>query len=352
MKNRLLEFIPVWFDSMGAKSSCTLVKTPDVAVLIDPGIAAMQKGFPASNYKKMLWKREGKKAIKKAAKEADIIVISHYHHDHYFPDELEIYANKIIFAKNPNEYINDSQRKRAEQFYYKLFKKFGNIRNPEKTWEKQNKSYPDPLKEISVAVNRDFGDYTKRRKEILKKGVKWFSVLAEKWNSYLRIPEKDFGQLKIKFAEGKEFKFKNTKIRFTKPLFHGVEFSKLGWVFATVIEYKGEKLIHTSDLNGPIIEDYAEWIIKENPDILIIDGPMTYMFGYLLIRVNLKRAIENMVRIIENTNARLIIYDHHLPREKKFRQKTVEVWNKAEIENKKILTAAEFLGYQPKVLTL
>ena len=38
---------PVWFDSLGAKSSCMLVKTPDVKILIDPGIAAMQPSFPA-----------------------------------------------------------------------------------------------------------------------------------------------------------------------------------------------------------------------------------------------------------------------------------------------------------------
>jgi predicted metallo-beta-lactamase superfamily hydrolase len=33
--------------------------------------------------------------------------------------------------------------------------------------------------------------------------------------------------------------------------------------------------IYTSHLQGPGIEDYAQWIIKENPDILILDGPPT-----------------------------------------------------------------------------
>ena len=27
----------VWFDSMGAKSSCLLIETPDVKILVDPG---------------------------------------------------------------------------------------------------------------------------------------------------------------------------------------------------------------------------------------------------------------------------------------------------------------------------
>ena len=46
---------PVWFDSLGAKSSCTLVETPDVKILIDPGIVAMQPSFPASDAKKRQW---------------------------------------------------------------------------------------------------------------------------------------------------------------------------------------------------------------------------------------------------------------------------------------------------------
>jgi predicted metallo-beta-lactamase superfamily hydrolase len=53
----------------------------------------------------------------------------------------------------------------------------------------------------------------------------------------------------------------------------------VGWVFSTVIEHGGQKLIHSSDLNGPIIEDYPEWTIRENPDLLVLDGPMTYMRG-------------------------------------------------------------------------
>ena len=70
---------PVWFDSLGAKSSCTLVKTPDVKILIDPGIAAMQPSFPAPAAKKREWRDKGREAIKRASKEADIIIISHYH---------------------------------------------------------------------------------------------------------------------------------------------------------------------------------------------------------------------------------------------------------------------------------
>ena len=156
----------------------------------------------------------------------------------------------------------------------------------------------------------------------------------------------------MRFADRKQFCFGETKIRFTKPLFHGIEFARVGWVIATVIEYEGKKFIHTSDLNGPIIEDYAEWLCKEKPDLLVLDGPATYMLGYMFNRINLNRAIENACKIIKETNAKLIIYDHHLPREKRFKERTSKLWQLVKKLNKNVSTAAEYLGKKPIVLEL
>ena len=133
-------------------------------------------------------------------------------------------------------------------------------------------------------------------------------------------------------------------------MFHGIEFSRVGWVFYTIVEYETEKFVHSSDLNGPVIEDYAQQIIRENPQVLVLDGPMTYMFGYLLNRINLNRAVENAVEIVRSIDAELIIYDHHLPRERRFRERTEKVWSTAKEANKEVMTAAEFLGKEPSVL--
>jgi predicted metallo-beta-lactamase superfamily hydrolase len=54
-----------WEQNHPALSSCTFVSTPDISVLIDPGVAVMQPSFPASNLKKTLWMKKGKSAIKK-----------------------------------------------------------------------------------------------------------------------------------------------------------------------------------------------------------------------------------------------------------------------------------------------
>ena len=345
-----VSFELVWFDSLGAKSSCTLVKTPDISILIDPGAAIMQPSFPASLPEKLYWVAQARSAIKEAGRRADIIVISHYHYDHYFPGDIGFYSGKLLLAKNPNEFINDSQRARALDFYSKICEHFGKVELESLLKKRRKKRYGDPMRDLPIARNKDFGDYNERRRELLEKGMKWFRRRVENWNGNSEIPELKFDGIEVRYPEGKSFRFGKTKLRFTKPLFHGIEFSRVGWIFATIIEHGGEKLMHSSDVNGPIIEDYAELIIKENPDVLILDGPMTYMLGYLLNKTNLRRAIENAVRIVEETDTRLIVYDHHLPREARFKENTREVWEVAEKGGKRLLTAAEFLGEMPKVL--
>lgn len=339
-----ISFEPVWFDSLGAKSSCTLVRTQDVSVLIDPGVAVMQPSFPASWAKKLYWEAQGMRAIKRAIRRADVVVISHYHFDHFTDFDRGLYEGKLLLTKNPNEFINDSQRGRAERFFDNLCRAFGGIELGEVLQERKRKTYNDPLNDIPCARDKDFGDYNRRRRELFKKGRKWFQNRVKNWNSAKLIPELTFNDIEVRFPEGKEFKFGRTKLRFTQPLFHGIEFSRVGWVFATVVERGKEKLIHSSDLSGIYIEDYAKWLIREDPHVLVLDGPPTYM-AFMLIRTNLNRCVENTCEVInQSKNLKLMLYDHHLLREKKYRERTQKVWEAANKKGVKIMTAAEYLG--------
>ncbi len=343
-----IKFDLVYFDSYGAKSSCTLVKT-DKKILIDPGVAVMHPSFPGKT-KKIEWFEEGKRKIKFAANDADAVVISHYHYDHFTDFDKDIYINKTIFLKNPNEYINDSQRLRAEKFFQNFCKRFGNLDLSDFMKDSKSRSFEDPLNKLEIASKKSFGDYQRRREELLSKGKKWFLERTKKWCSYKLIPEMKFGQTRVKFADGRRFRLGKTKIRFTEPLFHGIEYSRVGWVLSTIIEYGGEKFMHTSDLNGPIIEDYAELIINENPDYVVLDGPMTYMLGYTLNLINFRRVIQNMLEIIERCDFKLLIWDHHLVREPKFRERTKDVWIYARKCRKNVLTAREYtFGVKPVV---
>ncbi|MEF8848797.1 MAG: MBL fold metallo-hydrolase [Candidatus Thermoplasmatota archaeon] len=342
-----LKFKPICFDSIGAKSSCTLVETSDIKVLIDPGVTVMQPSFPASSQQKEQWKKQGLKSIRKAAQDAEIIVVSHYHYDHFLPDKRDIYEGKKLFTKNPNEYINDSQRQRAENFFKTLIKNSDITINERQEQSKSIGDYPESLLNfLPVSNNKDFGDYQKRRNELMKKGKRRYKRKKAKWIKRNKILPLDKNNIKIVYPENQVFKFEDTVLRFTGPLFHGIEYSKVGWVFSTVIEHNGKKFLHSSDLNGPIIEDYAEWIIKENPDYLILDGPMTYMYGFLLNKINLGRAVDNACKIIKNIDSDVIIYDHHLVREKNFRKHTKKAWDTAYKKNVDLLTAAEYLDYE------
>jgi len=47
----------VWFDSYGAKSSCVLIETPDLNLLVEPGAAALQPSYPLPDGEKEGFKR-------------------------------------------------------------------------------------------------------------------------------------------------------------------------------------------------------------------------------------------------------------------------------------------------------
>jgi len=338
-----ISFKLVWFDSLGAKSSSTLVKTPDVGILIDPGVAIMQPSFPASERKKIQWLKEGERAILNASKEADVVIISHYHYDHFTDFDARLYRNKLLLVKNPNGFINYSQRGRAENFFSNICGEFGKIEFKSILEKNKRKEYSDPLDELPLAKEMDFGSYNKRRRELLEKGRKKFFGMTKSWNKNQRIPELKSENVQVKFPGGKKFKFGKTKLKFTKPLFHGIEYSQLGWVFATVVEHEGKKLMHSSDLCGVYVEDYAKLIIKENPDILILDGPPTYLLPYMMNSINLERCIRNICNIIENVDSELILLDHHLPRDVRYRERVKNVYELAEKKNKRVITAAEYL---------
>jgi len=126
----------------------------------------------------------------------------------------------------------------------------------------------------------------------------------------------------------------------------------VGWVISVVVEHGGAKLIYSSDLQGPIIEDYAAWLEREDPDLLVLDGPPTYLLGYMLNKTNLSRAVENICLIVRETRADPIILDHHLLRDTRYRERLAPAYEAASEAGKRLLTAAEWLGREPVALSV
>jgi len=339
-------FTPIWSDSLGAKSFSFYIEAGESKIIIDPGLAIMQPSYPASREQLIKWYEEAYSKIIEYIKRSNIVIITHYHHDHYLwrEDDIEYYRGKKILIKDPNKYINDSQWDRAREFlgsyisiiYEEDFKDY--LISP------ISKEFPDYVEKYKVALSRDFGEYNYRRKELLEKGRKWFLDRVSRWRNDMWIKEPG----DIKFADSRSFKYKDLEIKFTEPIYHGIEYSKTGWVLGVVFKYLDRKIIYSSDIQGPTIEDYAYWIIREDPDILFLDGPPTYLIPYMFNLINFRRTIENIKRIIKESNSlKLVIYDHHLTRDIKFKEKIGELYKFSKEYNIELLDVAEYLGLEP-----
>ncbi len=267
-------------DSMGVRSMATWVETKDLKIAIDPSAALGPSRYgldPHPLELEELDKRLG--IIEKHAKKADVIVISHYHYDHYDPD-AGFYKGKIVFVKDWKHKINHSQKIRASSFIPRLEKL---------------------AKEVVI------GDSARR----------------------------EFGK---------------TVLEFSPPFFHGPENSKLGWVISTLVDDGETRFLHTSDVQGPLVDETTNWIIEKNPDIIFLCGCLTYFLGWRYPRKLLDIANQNVIRILEETKVKTLIVDHHLVRDKHFREKIKPVYEKADELGKTVVTGAEFMGEKERFL--
>ncbi|MBO0888644.1 MBL fold metallo-hydrolase, partial [Candidatus Bathyarchaeota archaeon] len=120
---------PLAFESLGVRSMCTLVRTRDVTILLDAGVALGPRFRLMPHPKEFKARDEARKRINAAAKKAQVVTISHYHNDHHTPNYLDpvwlgsspelskqTYRGKIILAKDFRKKINTAQRRRGWMF--------------------------------------------------------------------------------------------------------------------------------------------------------------------------------------------------------------------------------------------
>jgi len=272
-----MEVTPIAFDSFGVRSMATLVKVSDKTILLDPGLSVSQRRFnlPPTGIELNILNLLKKKIVS-LSKDVNVIIISHFHTEHYTPpfetDATSIYKEKVIFAKDRHAKCNFDQRRDGKKF--ELFAK---------------------------KIAKDFD-----------------------------------------FVDGKTKELDNIQFRFSEPIWHGQEGTTDGYVLLTTIDYKGKRILHAPDVIGPINNAATEHIIKEDPEILILDGPETeesnVSYSYLL----LKKAEENLIRILMETGTKKIILDHHLVRSLDYVKKIKGVLKIAKELNKELITAAEF----------
>jgi predicted metallo-beta-lactamase superfamily hydrolase len=285
-----IKVTPLAAESFGVRSMCTFVETPDVKMLLDAGVSLCPNRFGLPPHPIEFRTIDNlRKRIAKAANNAEVVTISHYHFDHHTPSyedwlvnwtetnetARQIYQAKTVLMKNPKEKINASQRQRAW-----LFQKTG-------------------------------GKHAKA----------------------------------LENADGKTFAFgKDTILRFSEPVPHGPEDSMLGWVVMALIECDGERFTFAPDVQGPMSTHTLELIKAAAPHVVMIGGPPFYLGGFKVDEAQLQMGLRNLASVVETVP--LTILEHHALRDEAWQQRIKQVYDVALKAGHTVMTAAEFGGQE------
>jgi uncharacterized protein len=162
---------------------------------------------------------------------------------------------------------------------------------------------------------------------------------------------RDFSKLvketcNLTYADDSTHTFGDTTITFSPPFFHGPTNVKLGYVLMVTIEDTATRILHASDVQGPVTSEAKDYIISQKPDLLIMDGPPTIFLGWRFSQQNLQDSSNNLLEIIEKTGCKVIL-DHHLLRDRYYQNHFPEPYNK---HPNSIQTFAEYLGKKNNTL--
>jgi len=152
---------------------------------------------------------------------------------------------------------------------------------------------------------------------------------------------------KLEYADGKKYQFGETKLEFSKAVFHGTN-PRLGFVIEVLVN-DGYKFIHTSDVEGPNNKSQLDFILENKPNIVFSDGPLSYII-YRFGNKAMQNSVDYMIKIIQTCPLEAFITDHHFLRDLKWKERIAKVFEIAEKKKVKLQTAAEFLGKETEML--
>ncbi len=288
MKLGSMEITPVAAESMGVRSLCTHVTTPDVAILFDPSAALSYRKPYDPHPEEYCTLDDTLKQIRKYADASDYLSVSHYHFDHVRAglldwhykfssreDLQETFGGKKILAKDSREKINPSQRRRA--FFF----------------------------------------------------------------------EKDLrGLAEIEWADGRTFTFGNTTVSFSHPVPHGPDDSRLGYVLLTTVEYDGNRFVFAPDVQGPVSRKTLSYLLGQQADLMIVGGPPLYLKKFS--QKEIQDSLYGLTTLATSTET--LVVDHHLMRSNEWVDWILPIQNAAERTENKVINMAELGGVSPKYL--
>ena len=102
------------------------------------------------------------------------------------------------------------------------------------------------------------------------------------------------------------------------------------------------RFIHTSDVEGLIQEEQSSFIIENQPSMIILDGPLSYIPNFLK-EEKLEKSLNNIINVIYKCPLEILILDHHFLRDLEWRRIAEKIFNIAEELNVKVQTAAQYM---------
>jgi len=277
---------PLAEESFGVRSMCTSVETPDTKILLDAGVSLAPKrmGYPPHprEYQAM---SECRKKIVENAEKADVVTVSHYHFDHHTPSYTDWFTNW-------------SSAEAAKRIY--------------------------EGKLVLAKSYRSMVNASQRRRG-------W--MFKKTGGSHAKT---------LETADGRAFQFGETNLRFSEPVFHGTEKSELGWLVMATIQFADEKVVFTSDVQGPMHTPTLDKILAEKPQLVIAGGPPTYLAGFRVKEENIETGMQNLKRLAENVPTTIL--EHHMLRDENWRSLAQHIFDAANELGHKVLTAAEYNG--------
>lgn len=115
--NSQVRLYPVAYDSFGVKGMCTRIETKDLVVTIDPGASLETDIFPFPEEERQKLLERFQEAIFYSCLRSSIIVITHYHLDHFIlAREPRLYSKKVLFAKSLDD-LPQKQQETAQRFF-------------------------------------------------------------------------------------------------------------------------------------------------------------------------------------------------------------------------------------------
>lgn len=147
------------------------------------------------------------------------------------------------------------------------------------------------------------------------------------------------------FVDGKRIE-NDYLIEFSEAVWHGDIGSKVGKVIMVYFEEKNDSFLFGSDAQNLADPKAKEWFIQKNPKIGLIDGYPTIFIGWRFSSKNFEKSKENIKEIIQKTQLKKLIIEHHLLRDINYKEKISDILKLAEEVGVKVLTSAEFLGLE------